>query len=436
MDHPPPFIVRLVATAAKPLGFDDSRLPPVDLTLPERHRPSSAWSTAAQLLHALSSSVGGTFGMEAVGANLCLGFLPYRQLAELYFGLEDLYQVAASRVVSHWFGSQLQTSFRRQPDNTFRITLSLDREQQACFPFWTLMLGHFQSIPRHLRLPSAAVDVEFGDHFGEYIIVPPAGNDELHGPASSIRKIVRERLLDELLLCAEADLSVASPPAEVPLVTKIPSPDNAPVSMGSSLPLNQLLRRIQRELQVSSVRLSAYLPDGLWPLGVVGEPSSHARLRRTFWVQSRPIACIDVERESSGDPSAINAELDERAPDYVQSIVELLGTASGADSPKFSPGKAAVTNEPLIAEPPPSSRGRFRSARNSRVGEMAKLWGLTPRQGSVMALLVEGLANKEIAMRLGCSVGTIENHVTCILRRARVSSRAALTAAFWDRASR
>jgi DNA-binding NarL/FixJ family response regulator len=53
-----------------------------------------------------------------------------------------------------------------------------------------------------------------------------------------------------------------------------------------------------------------------------------------------------------------------------------------------------------------------------------------------MALLIEGLANKEIAMRLGCSVGTIENHVTCILKRAHVTSRAALTAAFWDRAAR
>jgi DNA-binding NarL/FixJ family response regulator len=159
-------------------------------------------------------------------------------------------------------------------------------------------------------------------------------------------------------------------------------------------------------------------------------------LRRTFWVESQPIACIDVERESSGDPSAINAELDERAADYVESIVKVLDGAVPTSETRFSSDKAALLNEPLIAEPPPSSRGRFRSARNSRVGEMAKAWNLTPRQGSVMALLVEGLANKEIAMRLGCSVGTIENHVTCILRRAKVTSRAALTAAFWDRVNR
>jgi DNA-binding CsgD family transcriptional regulator len=436
MDHPAPYIVRLVTTAARPLGLDGSKLLPGESTSPERHKSHSAWATTAQLLHALGDSVGGSSGMEAVGANLCLGFKPYRQLADLYFGLEDLYQAAVGRVVPHWFGSQLQTSFRRQSDSTFRITLSLDREQEPCFPFWSLMLGHFRSIPRHLHQPCAAVDVEFGDHFGEYIIVPPAGTEELHGPASSVRKTVREKLLDDLLLCADADHSATSAPAEVQWITKIPSPGNAPVSVGDPACLDTLLKRIQRELRVSSVKLSAYLPDGLWPLGAVGEPSSHARLRRTFWVDSQPIACIDAERESSGDPSAINAELDERAPDYVQNIVELLGTTSSSDSHRFSPDKAAVINEPFIAEPPPSSRGRLRAARNSRVGEMAKLWGLTPRQASVMALLVEGLANKEIAMRLGCSVGTIENHVTCILKRARAASRAALTAAFWARASR
>jgi len=156
-------------------------------------------------------------------------------------------------------------------------------------------------------------------------------------------------------------------------------------------------------------------------------------LRRTLWIDSRPVGCIDVERESSGDPSAINAELDEHAAEYVGRIAELLTSAPKIADAKFSSGTAAVVNEPPIAEPPPSSRGRVRAVRNSRVSEIATLWRLTPRQSSVMALLVEGLANKEIALRLGCSVGTVENHVTCVLKRAKVGSRAALAAAFWGR---
>jgi DNA-binding NarL/FixJ family response regulator len=49
----------------------------------------------------------------------------------------------------------------------------------------------------------------------------------------------------------------------------------------------------------------------------------------------------------------------------------------------------------------------------------------------VLALLVDGLGNREIAARLGCSIGTIENHVTKLLKRAAVDNRAALTARFW-----
>jgi DNA-binding CsgD family transcriptional regulator len=428
----PPVLVQLVAACARPLGFSESDLRRLDNIAPGSLNAPADWSWFSHLLHSLESSMGGAYGIEALGANTCLGFRPYRQLVDLYFALEDLYEISATKIVPQLFGAYVQTSFRRQPDNTFRITLSLDRQHEACFPFWSLMLGHFRAIPRHLGLPFAAVDVEFGDHFGDYIVVPTATVEEVQGPANNVRKTVREQLLDDLLLCVEAGLPGVRHHSAAEWITKIPTPINAPVTVRDPVALDQLLTRMQQELQVSAVRLSAYLPSGLWPLCAVGEPSSRATLRRTFWVNSQPIACIDAERECSGDPSAINAELDERAAGYVQTIVQLLQGALHTDESKFSQDKAALLNEPLIGEPPPSSRGRVRAARNSRVGEMAKRWTLTPRQGSVMALLVEGLANKEIAMRLGCSVGTIENHVTCILRRAKVTSRAALTASFWD----
>lgn len=435
MNYLSPFIRRLVVTAARPLGLDVSKLSSTDSNGSERQRAAASWSGCAQQLNTLQELLGGASGIESVGANTCIGYRPYQQLAELYFGLEDLYQVAVARVIPHWFGTQLQTSFRRQADNTFRVTLSLERDQEICFPFWALMLGHLQAIPVHLKQPFSAVDAEFGSHFGEYIIVPAAGFEGPPGPAANVRKAIRDQVLDDLMLCAETDPSLTQLPRNDRWISQVPSRHNAPIALADPSALELLLRQVQRDLQVSCVTLSAYLPDGLWPLGAVGEPTSYARLRRTFWVDSQPVACINVERESSGDPSAINAELDERATDYVPVIVRLLGDAVRPSEAKFSPDKAVVTNEPIIAEPPPSSRGRLRAARNSHVDEMVKRWRLTPRQGSVMALLVEGLANK-IAMRLGCSVGTVENHVTCILKRARAASRAALTAAFWDRALR
>ncbi|WP_057395426.1 response regulator [Ralstonia solanacearum] len=43
--------------------------------------------------------------------------------------------------------------------------------------------------------------------------------------------------------------------------------------------------------------------------------------------------------------------------------------------------------------------------------------GLTPRQGSVLALLLEGLPNKSIARQLGLTENTVKEHVSAILQR-------------------
>lgn len=66
-----------------------------------------------------------------------------------------------------------------------------------------------------------------------------------------------------------------------------------------------------------------------------------------------------------------------------------------------------------------------------RVANVAKRWGLTPRQTEVIALLAHGHANKTIASILGCDVRTVENHVAAILARAQVKNRAGLVAAIW-----
>ena len=49
--------------------------------------------------------------------------------------------------------------------------------------------------------------------------------------------------------------------------------------------------------------------------------------------------------------------------------------------------------------------------------------GLTGRQAQVLALLVRGLSNREIATRLGLSEGTVKIHATAIFKALGVSSR-------------
>ncbi|MDQ3264069.1 MAG: LuxR C-terminal-related transcriptional regulator [Myxococcota bacterium] len=65
---------------------------------------------------------------------------------------------------------------------------------------------------------------------------------------------------------------------------------------------------------------------------------------------------------------------------------------------------------------------------------VAPRWRLTPRQTEVMALLAEGLSNRAIATRLGCSESTVEIHVSAVLAKAEVESRAALVARIWSQA--
>jgi DNA-binding NarL/FixJ family response regulator len=56
---------------------------------------------------------------------------------------------------------------------------------------------------------------------------------------------------------------------------------------------------------------------------------------------------------------------------------------------------------------------------------MSDLPRLSPRQRSILRLLVEGLDNRAIALELNLSVKTIENHLTRLYRQLNVSSRLA-----------
>jgi DNA-binding NarL/FixJ family response regulator len=49
--------------------------------------------------------------------------------------------------------------------------------------------------------------------------------------------------------------------------------------------------------------------------------------------------------------------------------------------------------------------------------------GLTERQGQVLALMVRGLSNREIADKLGLSEGTVKIHATAIFKTLGVASR-------------
>ena len=68
---------------------------------------------------------------------------------------------------------------------------------------------------------------------------------------------------------------------------------------------------------------------------------------------------------------------------------------------------------------------------DARLATAATTWQLSPRMLETLMLLAAGLSNKEIACARGRSEVTIEYHVTALLRRAGVDTRARLMAKFW-----
>jgi DNA-binding CsgD family transcriptional regulator len=68
---------------------------------------------------------------------------------------------------------------------------------------------------------------------------------------------------------------------------------------------------------------------------------------------------------------------------------------------------------------------------SSRLEAAVLTWSLTPKQSAVLERVVRGDSNKMIARDLFCSPATVEFHLTRILEKAEVPTRAKLIARFW-----
>lgn len=119
----------------------------------------------------------------------------------------------------------------------------------------------------------------------------------------------------------------------------------------------------------------------------------------------------------------------ERAPrEFARSVQEGL-CGRGGGGLRALPIETDPKSEPvlpgewfLLVEKQPSKGS------SAAVTGAAAEWRLTPRQTEVLALLVRGLSNREISARLGCAPGTLESHVSAVLRRSSCRNRTELVA--------
>lgn len=98
---------------------------------------------------------------------------------------------------------------------------------------------------------------------------------------------------------------------------------------------------------------------------------------------------------------------------------EVVGVAASEDE---APALADVI---VVARATDDSRNVARSTRRDIVVESP----LTNREREILALLADGLGNKQIAARLGISTNTVKTHLELLFDRLGVSSRAEAVAA-------
>jgi DNA-binding CsgD family transcriptional regulator len=267
------------------------------------------------------------------------------------------------------------------------------------------------------------------DRFAEFLVIFPAEASGAPDAGQEIRRRVREALLKDLVRYEEL-LDLPSPDPRTSIFERRLGATAAPQQVpGSSI--GELEREIREKLMIDRAQLFEMTHAGLRRVGSANESLTHARIRRMLWLGGVPVGAIEIERPSEAGHAREASLLDEHIDGFAYRFAEAQHRLPFVTA-GFVPTEPEL-GDPATGEPPPSSRGRVaRAARDGRLRELAETWQLSDRQRSVLALLVDGLGNREIAVRLGCSIGTIENHVTKLLKRASVDNRAALTARFWN----
>lgn len=145
-------------------------------------------------------------------------------------------------------------------------------------------------------------------------------------------------------------------------------------------------------------------------------PGSLSAVRECF--PSVKVAVVSASTERNKILTALEVGVHGYVPKGIGSAELTRAVGMILDGQIFVPASLAVLDG---AGPRPALEARPAALD----GRQPRLPDLTPRQRDVLALLVEGRSNKEIARRLQLGEGTVKVHMAALLRSLGVQNRAA-----------
>jgi DNA-binding CsgD family transcriptional regulator len=350
----------------------------------------------------IAELAGGREGMDALlddilGNSRFLGIA-----ANQFISVRHLYVYGMIRVARAMY-NHLGIGAAVLPDGRVRLEQNTPRTHRGSLVIAYNNVTAFRLYPRLMGLPPATVSAEITAHHQVYLITPPEEGTR----TTRLKRLLGSRLND--LLHGEARAAIRRPLSndlDLPLIEGALMEGIAPV--GRRLVEQSDLDALWREFAcVARDRLCAHRV-ALWvrrrddvPFELVGETGSAGELP----VCLRPLVCAGREVGRIEIDSCTVLDV----PSELDALLPWLALAAERCILKVAPSRARVD-----------------------VAETARQRGLTPRQEQVLALLVEGASNKDVASALGNSVHTVELHVSELLRKSRCPSRGALIARAWN----
>jgi DNA-binding CsgD family transcriptional regulator len=368
------------------------------------------WDSDLVILERVEAALGGAGELQHLIAGMALRHPALHYLASLYPSPRSLYRFGLDRAFRRVYpGAGIRVD--ALPDGRVRLEARLPRTCRGSEAFFRGEIGQLRVIPRIFGQPEAQVEAQIGPYQGIYCISLPPERTLPGRAGREVREALARLRTGEAHPEAARDLDVS-------LLAQASTFVSDPDHLGAASRPGQALARL-RDLPGLGEALANLMRDlcccdrlALWVVGADPE-----ELTLAFY---------------SGDcrlPFQCGCEL--RARGRLLGRIEAdVPCGSDGGPPPFvvalAPWVAHAVESCLRRCGPRARPSEGTESLSFRVDRARRVWQLTERETQTLSLVAQGLANKEIAERFGCSVKGVEAHLTRLLRKSASDSRATL----------